>query len=123
MLKLLLVLIAVIIVLVVIWIRYVEVLRVVGRSMLPTLKDRDLVVILKCHYKIAVHDVVCVYDKNGKILIKRVSGISESSIFVLGDNALESRDSRDFGWLSKRNIIGKVIVPTTILPRSLQKTI
>lgn len=43
------------------------------------------------------------------ILIKRVERIHKEKIFVLGDNKRESIDSRVFGMITKKDIIGKVI--------------
>lgn len=55
-------------------------------------------------------DVVAIKDpRDGKILIKRISEINKNKYFVLGDNQSESTDSRDFGWITKKDIIGRVI--------------
>ena len=49
--------------------------------------------------------------KAGVFLIKRVSHVTnDNRYFVVGDNALESSDSRGFGALGLDKILGKVIV-------------
>lgn len=44
-------------------------------------------------------------------IIKRVAQIKKEKFYVLGDNKKESTDSRSFGWIDKKSIIGKVIYP------------
>lgn len=45
----------------------------------------------------------------GKEMIKRIQKIRGNEYFVVGDNKKESTDSRNFGWIKKDQIIGKVI--------------
>ena len=60
--------------------------------------------------RINAGDIVVVqYPKGGIILVKRVSSISGDGVFLQGDNPKESLDSRHFGVISSKNIIGKVI--------------
>lgn len=60
-------------------------------------------------------DVVILKDpKTKKPIIKRIQEIKNTACFVLGDNANESTDSRDFGWVDTRLIVGKVIYPKTV---------
>jgi signal peptidase I len=58
--------------------------------------------------KIKKGDIV-VFKNEGKILIKRVAKIEGSKFTVLGDNRNDSYDSRNFGSVSKKDIIGKVV--------------
>lgn len=44
-------------------------------------------------------------------IIKRIAEIKKEKLYVLGDNKKESTDSRSFGWIDKKSIIGKVIYP------------
>lgn len=83
---------------------------VYGDSMLPALKRGDNVLVLCWFFNLEKGDLVSV-KKQGKDLIKRVKTIKESEIFVLGDNEKVSLDSRSFGWINKKEIIGKVIWP------------
>ncbi|HSW75063.1 MAG TPA: S26 family signal peptidase, partial [Candidatus Saccharimonadales bacterium] len=44
--------------------------------------------------------------------IKRVAQVdSRKGVYVLGDNAAASMDSRSFGWIGFDEIIGKVLWP------------
>lgn len=78
--------------------------------MLPTLKPGQDVLVWCWFVKPKVGDIVAI-KVNGKEMIKRVSKFSdrEIMIYVLGDNEKESTDSRNFGWIKKSEIIGKVI--------------
>lgn len=94
---------------------------VVGESMYPTYKDRELI-LAKSHFDakdIKVGDVIVFKTPSikDKILIKRVSSIhneefsDSKSFFVLGDNRDNSNDSRDFGWVDEECIIAVVLKP------------
>jgi signal peptidase I len=43
-----------------------------------------------------------------KFLIKRIDKVIANEYFVLGDNLLSSIDSRHFGKINKKDIIGQV---------------
>lgn len=43
-----------------------------------------------------------------KFIIKRVKKINGDEVLVKGDNG---KDSKDFGWIEKNRILGKVIYP------------
>jgi len=60
-------------------------------------------------------DVVIV-SHNGIEKIKRIEKHQGDLIYLLGDNAAKSTDSRNFGWLPAKTIIAKVVWPD--LPRS-----
>ena len=42
-------------------------------------------------------------------LIKRISAMQDGQVFLLGDNAEASTDSRQFGWLPTTAIIAVVV--------------
>ena len=44
------------------------------------------------------------------IFCKRIKKIIEDEVWVEGDNKKESIDSRKFGFIKRKNIIGKVIL-------------
>lgn len=112
-----------------------DIATVEGRSMLPTMSPGDLVFVWKAAYGIpnplggyfllwtepASRDVVAAVNPNTKALImKRVTPLSPGFIadgyyYLLGDNFYESVDSREFGPVPMRNILGKVFR----LPRHL----
>ena len=89
-----------------------------GTSMEPAFRSGDRVLVNRLAYRRrAPHpgDVVVLRDpeRKGRVLLKRIAqppdGIptDRASAYVLGDNAPESRDSRAFGTVPERDIIGK----------------
>lgn len=139
----------------------VDIVKVSGDSMAPTIKDGSIVVINKLAYGIVnpfgsdllvqwalpqKTDIVT-YLYNNKMVIKRCAGISgevldfssdlnytmhigdkvyplseqqyqrikfdgvvpDNTVFVIGDNAKDSVDSRDYGFIPVNNILGKVV--------------
>jgi len=99
-----------------------------GKSMLPNYRNGEVVVLIKAAYglrglggrycirwgQLREGDVVAaVRPDTGERVIKRVGEIRGGREFLLyflvGDNGLESIDSRDFGPLPLNNIIGKVL--------------
>lgn len=76
--------------------------------MLPTLKPGQDVLVWCWLNKYKVGDIV-VIRKNGRKMIKRIQKINSRTIFVVGDNLKVSTDSRKFGQIPFKDIIGKVI--------------
>jgi nickel-type superoxide dismutase maturation protease len=88
----------------------IRIFHVRDRSMEPAIMDGDYVLVSALHSRLRNGDVVILpHPKTGLYLIKRVSGIKGDSLFVLGDNAKLSDDSRSFGYVKSCEIIGKVI--------------
>jgi signal peptidase I len=55
-------------------------------------------------------DVVVFYTPQGQIAVKRCGAVLETGDFIaLGDNSLQSFDSRSYGPVRTDNIIGKVL--------------
>jgi len=97
-----------------------------GRSMLPTLKPGSLLVVNKAAYGFRLPglglylvrwampqpgDVVVFYTPLGEKAVKRCSYVNNEAggeIFALGDNDLESFDSRSYGLISMDHILGRV---------------
>ena len=88
--------------------------RVSGNSMLPQLKPGEDVLIDRQAYKDKIpqpQDLVVAFHPNKTELkiIKRIATVSrDRGVFLLGDNPLESTDSRDFGVISLDALYGKV---------------
>jgi signal peptidase I len=96
-----------------------------GRSMLPALEPGSVLIVNKAAYGIRLPgvgiylfrwavphegDMVVFYTPLGERAVKRCSTVdSDGSFFALGDNDLESFDSRSYGSISQDHILGKVI--------------
>lgn len=78
----------------------------------PTYGFGDIILINRLSYlfhKPKAGDVIALKNpKNKKHIIKRIQKIQNGKYFVVGDNKKESTDSREFGLISKNEIIGKV---------------
>ena len=55
-----------------------------------------------------IRDIV-VFQVLEKKFVKRIKKREGQRYFLAGDNTNDSLDSRDFGWIAKREIVGKVI--------------
>lgn len=76
--------------------------------MLPVFMPEDIVLISTLPYffsKPKIADVI-VFRKDNKRYIKRITKDSDGKFYVSGDN---KKDSLDIGWVTKNDIIGKVI--------------
>ncbi len=85
--------------------------RIYGHSMTPFLKDGDLIIISYVPFlfkKPKIKDVVAI-SYNKKIIIKRIKQIQENKYFIEGDNKKDSLDSRSFGYVLSKDILGKFI--------------
>jgi len=80
--------------------------------MLPVLPPGTLVIGVRSYGKLKPGQVVIITHE-AKEKIKRVQQIKGNTIFVIGDHATASTDSRHFGWLSKDTILAKIIWPRT----------
>jgi type IV secretory pathway protease TraF len=52
-------------------------------------------------------DLVIAMDDMNREVIKRVSFTGQGKLFLSGDNAVESRDSRHYGLIERNRVIGK----------------
>ena len=84
--------------------------RVVGGSMAPKLRPGQLIVATGLFRRLRPGQVV-VLRKNDKELVKRIEAIEAGRLFVIGDNLAASTDSRQFGWLDRDTVVGRVIMP------------
>ncbi len=76
--------------------------------MLPTLKDGQDILVWCWFVNPKVGDIVVIKHK-GKEIVKRIENIQNNTVFVTGDNKQESTDSRNFGAVSRLEIVGKVV--------------
>ena len=86
-----------------------DIFRVEGDSMLPALADGDLVLI-NPHAALEIGDIVLAQHpfKQSVKIIKRIAEILPGERYILlGDNLDESSDSRSFGAIAAKDIIGK----------------
>lgn len=81
--------------------------------MSPSLKHDQLILARRRVGNLLVGDVI-VIQHDGLEKIKRISDINEKGVYVRGDNAKHSTDSRNFGWLLPEQIIAKVVWPRNI---------
>ncbi len=95
---------------------YVFVVRpfhVTGPSMLPALENGQLLLVERVSYYLRAPrpgEVVVFYvPSRGVSLIKRVDHLSEDGVYVLGDNAAQSNDSRNFGAVPRRYVTGRAL--------------
>ena len=85
--------------------------KVYGKSMLPTLKPGQDVLVFNWAYifsKPKNGDIV-VIRVNSRDMVKRIQRVQGYECFVEGDNKETSTDSRDFGVIDRSRIVGKVI--------------
>jgi len=96
-----------------------------GDSMEPSISDGSLLVVMKVYYGVKLPwskqyflrwaypkegDIVVFYTPEGEIAVKRCVEILDGNTFIaLGDNSLQSLDSRSYGEIPLDNIIGKVL--------------
>ncbi len=83
--------------------------RVVGKSMHPTLREGQVVLVFMSRY-LRVGDVVVAFMDQREV-VKRITKMRDGTVFLEGDNRKESTDSKTHGWLPDRHILGRVIFP------------
>jgi signal peptidase I len=80
--------------------------------MKESLHDGDIVFVVRWNYHPHVGDIV-ITNKNNLFqerIIKRVAAINdEEAVYLIGDNAGYSLDSRKIGYVSLSNVMGKVV--------------
>lgn len=71
--------------------------------------QKENLLLLKFENKEAVKKIVGFPGEKIILEDKKIS-LSEDEIYVLGENLKESIDSREYGPISKKQIIGKVVI-------------
>ena len=79
--------------------------------MLPSLFEKDEVITLSYLFSIPKEGDIVVFQHIFPpfIFCKRITKIINNKIWVEGDNKKESVDSRRFGYINRKDIIGKVM--------------
>lgn len=80
--------------------------------MAPEFLENDNVITSVLPYvlkKPKIGDVV-VFEYKGKTYIKRIKVIDGENYYLIGDNKNDSYDSREFGYIKRENIKGKIIL-------------
>lgn len=83
-----------------------------GLSMWPTLRPGDTVVFARVLGPTEGSMVVAELPEHG-LIVKRVAAVTNGTCFLLGDNRDQSYDSRDFGPVPDRRVLGRVIAVWT----------
>jgi nickel-type superoxide dismutase maturation protease len=95
------------------WSRCATRVVVDGPSMLPTLEPADRLLVarpvLGSRRVLGAGDLAVVRDpeRADRLLVKRVTATSPSGVVVCGDNPGASRDSRHFGEVQARLVVGR----------------
>jgi nickel-type superoxide dismutase maturation protease len=84
--------------------------QVSGTSMLPTLHAGDRLLVRRTR-RVRPGDLVVVPDPREptRVLVKRVRAIRVHGIEVAGDNPGASTDSRTFGVVPRRSLVGRAV--------------
>ncbi len=84
--------------------------RVKGKSMMPLIKPNSLVFI-RSKLTASLDNKVVIFSHHGIDKIKRVVDQEDDYVYLLGDNLINSSDSRSFSRASVASIVGYVIWP------------
>lgn len=79
----------------------------------PTLLNGSKVLVSSLPFLIRdpeINDIIAFVDKtSGKVFLKRIIKRKGQRYFVAGDNKHDSLDSQKLGWISKKDIVGKML--------------
>lgn len=100
--------------------RAVDIVQVRGRSMLPTLRPGDRLLVVRSERDPRVGEVVLALDPRdtGRELVKRVAAVDTAGVTLRGDNPAFSTDGRTFGALPARAIRWRVVARCWPLDRA-----
>ena len=91
--------------------RWLDVVEVRGRSMAPTLRPGDRLLVVRAR-SARPGDVVLALDPQqpGRELIKRVSVVDARGVHLAGDNPSASTDARTFGAVSVESVTWRALL-------------
>ena len=78
--------------------------------MVPTFSNGDIILVSSFPYlfrKAKIGDIILL--KRERLMIKRITKNEGEKFFVEGDNKNESTDSRKFGWIERKDVLGKIV--------------
>lgn len=78
--------------------------------MSPAFDAGDMILVNRFSYLLSepkMGDIIIL--RRERFILKRIIKIKKGKFFVTGDNKGKSTDSRHFGWVSKKEIVGKVM--------------
>lgn len=79
--------------------------------MVPAFRPNQIIIASGWFHTVETGEVIIIQHHNLE-KIKRIEQVDPlRGVFVVGDNALESTDSRSFGWIDFDEIIAKVRWP------------
>lgn len=80
-----------------------------GHSMEPALREGDWLVVVPPRRTPRGGDIVLVRDprERTRLLLKRVAEVAPDGVVVLGDQGDHSTDSRHFGTIPLRDVVGR----------------
>lgn len=87
--------------------------KVSGHSMMPAIKPGQEILVSSLPYLIfnpKKGDIIA-FKVGSKFVVKRIKQAGNGKFLVGGDNR---QDSREFGWVERERIIGKVIYPWAV---------
>lgn len=81
-----------------------------GESMRPALVPGDRVVVAPV-VRLRPGDVVALHDpeRPGALVVKRLARVADDQVVVLGDDEVMSVDSRQYGPVARRSVLGVVV--------------
>lgn len=82
--------------------------KVSGHSMEPNLKNGQEILVSSLPYLFTGPKVgqIIAFKQGDKFIVKRIKQVTGDRLLVTGDN---KNDSKGYGWISKKELIGKVI--------------
>lgn len=81
--------------------------------MMPELADGDFVIISWYFWSLKIKDLIVVNHPKYHRIIKRIKSISYGRKYYLEGSNTASVSSEEMGWISKRDIVGKVVLKIT----------